>query len=162
MKQFLSSVLGILALTLVACSSSPQVALTEHKEVATETPLPATPPPKQSCPVKLTKSRMVHNLEMDVYTTVTNISNTDIVAIAFGAAHTDKFGDTWEPYKTDLSSEDTIKQGSSQSMHWELLMEQPTRFHGKPDSSELYISKVALADGRVLTNGEMEGCVFIF
>ncbi len=105
---------------------------------------------------------MVHNLEMDVYTTVTNVSNTDITAIAFGAAHTDKFGDTWEPHKTNLTSEDTIKRGSSQSMRWELLMEEPTNFHAKPGSSELFVPKLAFADGRVLTSSEIEGCDFIF
>ncbi len=105
---------------------------------------------------------MVHNLEMDVYTTVTNISNTDITAIAFGAAHTDKFGNTWEPYKTELTSEHTIKRGNSRSMHWELLMEEPTNLHGKPDSSELFVAKVAFADGRILMSSEIEGCDFVF
>ena len=105
---------------------------------------------------------MVHNLEMDVYTTVTNISKSDITAIAFSAAHTDKFGDTLKPYRTNLTSEDTIKRGRSQSMHLEILMEEPTGLHGKPGSSELFVAKVAFADGRVLTSAEIEGCDFIF
>jgi hypothetical protein len=109
---------------------------------------------------------MVHNLEMDVYTTVVNISESDITAIAFGASHTDRFGNTWTPYRTDLTSEDTIKRGRSQSMHWEVLMEEHTRFHAKPGSSELYLTKVAFSDGRVarMTDiaGGAEGCAFTF
>ena len=117
---------------------------------------------KIPCPVKLTHSQMVHSLEMDVYTTVVNISNTDITAIAFGASHTDKFGNAWEPYKTDLSSERTIKRGHSRTMHWEILMEEPTSFHAKPGSSEMYVSKVAFADGRVFDLSDIEGCSFTF
>jgi hypothetical protein len=64
---------------------------------------------------------MVDNLEMDVYTTVTNISDTDITAIAFDANHTDKFGIALEPYRRNLTSEQTIRKGQSRSMHWEIL-----------------------------------------
>ena len=105
---------------------------------------------------------MVHNLEMDVYTTVTNVSKSTITAISFGAAHTNKFGDTFTPYKTNLSSEDTIKPGRSQSMHWEILMEEPTTFHAKPGSSELFVARVAFSDGRVLDINDIEKCDFIF
>src|SRR5580700_4840063 len=106
MKQLLLTVAGMLGLMLAACGRNPAVSSPERKDVATETPPKPPPAPlKQACPVKLTNSRMVHNLEMDVFTTVTNISKADITAIAFGAAHTDKFGDTVEPYKTNLSSE---------------------------------------------------------
>ncbi len=75
---------------------------------------------------------------------------------------TDKFGNTWTPYKLDLTSEDTIKHGRSQSMHWEVLMETPTTFHGKPGTSELYVDKVAFADGRVLTILDIQDCSFLF
>jgi hypothetical protein len=105
---------------------------------------------------------MVHNLEEDVYTTVVNISGSDITAIAFGAAHTDKFGNTWTPYKTDLTSEDVIKRGRSRSMHWEVLMEEPTAFHGRPASSEMYVSKLAFSDGRVVDGTDIEDCSFTF
>lgn len=106
---------------------------------------------------------MAHNLEEDVYATVLNVSDSDITAIAFGAAHTDKFGRTWTPYKTDLTSEDTIKRGHSQSMHWEVLMEEPFgNGHGKPDTSDLYVSKVAFADGRVVDITGIDGCWFTF
>jgi len=113
---------------------------------------PEPPPPqKLSCPVKLVSPRMVHNLEMDVYVTVVNISDTDITAIAFGSAHTDKFGVTRTPYKTDLTSEDTIRRKHSQSMHWQVLMEEVAGGGGnKPGSSQLYVTKVAFADGRVV------------
>jgi hypothetical protein len=47
-------------------------------------------------------------------------------------------------------------------MKWEILMEEPTSFHMKPGSSEMFVSKVAFADGRVLTTSDMEGCDFIF
>jgi hypothetical protein len=106
---------------------------------------------------------MVHNLEEDVYATVVNISDSDITAIAFGAAHTDRFGQTWTTYKTELTSESTIKRGRSQLMHWEVLMEEPFgNGHGKPDSSEMYVSKVAFADGRVLDILGIDGCSFTF
>ena len=72
---------------------------------------------KTACPVKLTNSRIVHNLEEDVYTTVTNVSQSDITAISLGAAHTDKFGDTWQPYNTNLTSETGIKRGHAVPMH---------------------------------------------
>jgi hypothetical protein len=106
---------------------------------------------------------MVHNLEEDVYVTVVNVSDSDITAIAFGAAHTDKFGQTWTPYKTDLTSEHTIKRGHSRSMHWEVLMEEPfSNGLGKPGSSELYVRKVAFADGRVVDILGIDGCSFKF
>lgn len=113
--------------------------------------------------MKLIHSRLVHNLEDDVYTTVVNISDADITAIAFGAAHTDLFGRTWTPYKTDLTSEHTIRRGRSQSMHWEVLMEEPSNIEGrKSGSSELYVTKVAFSDGRVIDILGIEGCDFDF
>jgi hypothetical protein len=100
---------------------------------------------------------------MDIYSTVVNISNSDITAIVFGTAHTDRFGDMREPYKTELTSEETLKRGHSKTMHWEVLMEEPTGIrNSKPGSSELFVDKVAFADGRVLHVGELEGCDFKF
>jgi hypothetical protein len=102
-------------------------------------------------------------LEEDIYATVVNISGSDITAIAFGVAHTDKFGQTYTTYKTVLTSEDTIKRGHSQSMHWEVLMEEPFgNGHGKPGRSELYVSKVAFADGRVVDILGIDNCDFNF
>jgi len=147
-----------LAFVLGACNVTPPTA--PHEQAITPA---AVEPPKTPCPVRLTHSRMVKNLEMDVYTTVVNVSTSDITAIALGASHTDKFGDMWEPYKTDLTSEETIKKGQSRSMHWEVLMETRSGIeHSKPGSSELFVDKVAFADGRVLHVGEMEGCWFHF
>jgi hypothetical protein len=103
MSRFLSAVLlGTLALTLVACSGgAPTASLPEQKAAATDTPPPARP--KQPCAIKLTNSRMVHNLEMDVSTTVTNIS-ADITAIALvppvpinSARHERRTGPTYPP-----------------------------------------------------------------
>lgn len=119
--------------------------------------------PKTACPVKLTNSRMVHNLEEDVYTTVTNVSQSDITAISLGAAHTDKFGDTWQPYNTNLTSETGIKREHAVPMHWEVLMEEPSGIKGKrPGSSELFVEKIAFADGRVLGIQDLERCDFWF
>lgn len=105
---------------------------------------------------------MTHDLEEEVSVTVQNISDADITAIAFGSAHTDRFGDTRSPYKTDLTSEGRIRKGSSQSMHWTVLMEEPTGLHGKPGSSELYVTKVAFSDGRILSLLDIEKCSFTF
>jgi len=104
---------------------------------------------------------MVHNLEMDVYTTVVNISKWDITAIAFSAAHTNRFGETLEPYRTALTSESTINHGQSRSMHWEILMEQHVG-SGKPGTSEMSVDKVAFSDGRIFHGDEIEGCNFKF
>jgi len=153
----------VICLSLVACSNNDRrVEATPAPTETTPAAPEALPPKKLPCPVKLTNSRMVHNLEEDVYTTVVNISDSDITAIAFGAAHTDLFGKTWTPYKTDLTSEHTIKRGRSRSMHWEVLMEEPTTFQGKPGSSELFVTKVAFSDGRVVNILGIERCSFTF
>ena len=48
-------------------------------------------------------------------------------------------------------------------MHWEVLMEEPFgNGPGKPDSSQLYVSKVAFADGRVVGISGIDGCSFTF
>lgn len=157
-------VLAAICLSVAACSNSDRRVEAPSVSAETTPAVPEAPPPKKlPCPVKLTHSRMVHNLEEDVYTTVVNISDSDITAIAFGSAHTDLFGKTWTPYKTDLTSEDTIKRGRSQSMHWEVLMEEPSTIQGKkPGSSELYVTKVAFSDGRVVDILGIEGCDFAF
>ncbi|MGD0497548.1 MAG: hypothetical protein ABSC23_03830 [Bryobacteraceae bacterium] len=154
--------LGLLAVLLSACNGVPPAV--HSNEQANSSASPEAPvPPKTPCPVNLIHPRMVHNLEMDVYATIVNVSTVDITAIAFGAAHTDKFGDMWEPYKTDLTSEDTIKKGRSLAMHWEVLMETPTGIkNSTPGSSELFVNKVALSDGRVLHIGDLDGCSFKF
>jgi hypothetical protein len=152
------AVSGALAVVLGACNGNPPASASQPTDLPA-----AVAPPKTPCPVRLIHSKMVKNLEMDVYTTVVNISTSDITAIAFGASHTDRFGDMWEPYKTSLSSEETIRKGQSRSMHWEVLMETRSGIeHSKPGSSELFVDKVAFADGRVLRVGEMEGCGFHF
>jgi len=152
---------AFVAALCLSCNDKPRTVETAPAPPAVTTTPPA--PEKIPCPVKLIRPRMVHNLEEDVYATVVNISDSDITAIAFGAAHTDKFGRTWTPYKTDLTSEDTIKRGHSQSMHWEVLMEEPFgNGHGKPDTSDLYVSKVAFADGRVVDITGIDGCWFTF
>ena len=162
MKRFRLATVETLLLTLVACGGVPESPPPETKAIVADS-TPAAPPKQLTpCPIKLTNTRMVHNLEMDVYTTVTNISDTDITAIAFDANYTDKFGTTREPYRTNLTSEETMRKGRSQSMHWEILMEEPTTFHRKPGSSEMYVAKVAFVDGRVLTGTDIEGCDFIY
>jgi hypothetical protein len=105
----------VAVIQFTACNSMQEPATTA---AATE-PLPEPKPPKTPCPVKLIHPRMEHNLEMDVYATVMNVSKSDITAIGFSASHTKKFGDVLHPYRTDLTSEDTIKHGQSQYMHWE-------------------------------------------
>jgi len=105
---------------------------------------------------------MVHNLEMDVYATVTNVSKSTIIAVAFDANHTDNFGDTLEPYKTVLSAEDTLRPGQSEPMHWEILMEEHASFEGrKPGTSEMYLSRVSFSDGQRKQGIDFEGCDFI-
>lgn len=151
-------------LTLTACNSGSSVptAVTEHKPVPTETPAapaPSAPEPLLPCPVKLIHSRMEHNLEMDVYTTIVNISKSDITAIAFNAWHTNRFGETLSPYKTVLSHEDTIRRGQSYSIHWEILMEEHVG-NGKPGHSELSVDRVAFSDGRLLHGSDFDGCDF--
>jgi hypothetical protein len=149
----------------LSCTNTPSPQVKTFEQIEEESRIKEASKPKYPCPVKLTNSRMVHNLEMDVYTTVTNISDTDITAIAFGSGHTDNFGQTHTPYKTDLTSEDKIKKGDSQSMHWEVLMEEPFGpANGKPGISELFVTKVAFADGRGLTISDFEGttCDFKF
>jgi hypothetical protein len=157
--RFLLSV--TILLSVAGCGNVTSSAPVETKKtVADPTP---TPPiqPKTPCPVKLDDTRMIHNAEMDVYTTVTNISDTDITAIAFDANHTNSFGTTLEPYKTNLTSEEKLLKGHSRSMHWEILMEEPTTFQRKPGTSEMYVAKVAFADGRIVSGTEFEGCDFI-
>lgn len=109
------------------------------------------------CPIKIISVRMVHNLEEDVYATIKNTSASDITAIAFGAPHADKFGTIRTPYKTDLTSEDTIKRGHSQSMHWEVLMDEVFTTGAKPGNVQFYVTKVAFADGRVLDTLGIDG-----
>ncbi len=159
-KRHLLFPFALMLTTLLGCSNN---AAPRPTPVAHDTSATATQP-KLPCPIKLTKSRIVHNTEEDVYLTAVNISDSDITAIAFGVAHTDKFGDTWTPYKTNLTSEDTIKRGHSRSMHWEVLMETPETFAHKlkPNSSELYVTKVAFADGRVIDITGLDGCDFSF
>lgn len=41
-------------------------------------------------------------------------------------------------------------------------MEEPAGQRGKPDSSELFVTKVAFADGRILSMLDIEGCDFTF
>ena len=104
---------AFVATLCLSCNDKPRTV--ETTSAATQPPAVTTTPPepkKISCPIKLIRPRMAHNLEEDVYATVLNVSDSDITAIAFGAAHTDKFGRTWTPYKTDLTSEDTIKEGT--------------------------------------------------
>jgi hypothetical protein len=150
-------------LSVTACGSVPSSAPEAKKTAPADPTLTPTPPvaPKTPCPVKLDNTRMIHNAEMDVYTTVTNISDTDITAIAFDANHTNSFGTTLEPYKTNLTSEEKLLKGHSRSMHWEILMEEPTTFQRKPGTSEMYVAKVAFADGRIVSGTEFEGCDFI-
>jgi hypothetical protein len=149
---------------LIGCNTPTEQPGVVVESKATVPDASATPAKKLlPCPVKLIHSRMVHNLEEDVYTTVVNISGKDIAAIAFGAAHTDKFGSMWEPYKINLTSEDTIRKARSQSMHWEVLMETPAGISGgKPGISELFVAKVAFADGTVAGVSDFEGCDFKF
>jgi hypothetical protein len=105
---------------------------------------------------------MVQESEMNVYTTVTNISSATITAIGFGASHTNNFGETLTPYKTDLTAEHTIKPGASRAMEWEILMEEHAG-KDKPGTSTLYVDKVAFADGRSLGILDIaDGCSFTF
>ncbi len=153
---------GTLLLMLAACNTISSPSQQESKPIAADPVLPTPPPQARTpCPVKITNTRMIHNLEMDVYTTVTNVSGADITAIGFSANYTDQFGTTREPYKTDLTSEDMIRKGHSQSMHWEILMDEPTQFERKPGTSEMYVDRVAFTDGRILKGTELEGCDFI-
>lgn len=120
---------------------------------------PLPPTPKPSCPVKVTNIRMVHNLEMDVYATITNVSRSTIIAVSFDANHTNNFGDTLEPYKTALSAEDTLRPGQSKPMHWEILMEENTNFKGrKPGTSEMFLDRVSFSDGQRKQGIDFEGC----
>jgi hypothetical protein len=126
-------------------------------------PMAAAKSQKLPCPIRLLKPRMVHNSEMDVYATVLNTSKVEITAIGFGALHTDRFGDSWEPYKTDLTSEESIKPGRAMPMHWEVLMEEPSGMAKRePGSSDLFVTKLAFADGRSLGVSDFEGCSFSF
>lgn len=105
---------------------------------------------------------MVHNLEMDVYAKITNVSKSTIIAVSFDANHTNNFGDTLEPYKTALSAEHTLRPGQSEPMHWEVLMEEHTTFEGrKPGTSEMFLDRVSFSDGQRKKGIDFEGCDFI-
>ena len=97
----------VICLSITACTQVPpttEIASTSKSATSETTPAAEPPAPQKiPCPVKLLHPRMVHNLEEDVYATVVNISDSDITAIAFGAAYTDKFGQTWTTYRTDLA-----------------------------------------------------------
>jgi len=154
---------SLILILLVGCGPTPKASETaDSLPISPQTP--TVPVHRQvPCPVKLLRPRMVHNSEMDVYITVQNISAKDIAAISFGAVHTDKFGVTWAPYKTDLTSEDTIRHGRLQSMHWEILMGEHTDIkNAKPGSSQLYVNKVAFSDGQQLGILDIDGCEAIF
>ena len=100
--------------------------------------------------------------EENVDLTIQNVSDQDITAIAFGATHTDRFGEAWEPYKTVLTLEETIKKGQSRHAHWEVLMEEHSKFAGAKNSSNLYLDKIAFKDGRTVQGYEFHGCSFDF
>ncbi len=146
---------GAILLVLTAMRSTPTP---PDIQVAKVEP-PKEEPPKEACPVKLLNPSFVQEAESKVAVTVRNISSATITAAAFGITHTDKFGDTFEPYRTDLSFEHDIKPGASRSVNWEVLIEERTKFKGmKPGSTELYLVKIAFADGRTLRSGQFGAC----
>ena len=162
MQRSGAGVLLIAACLFTACEPvpPPTQAVAPKSDDTVLTPPPK--PPKIPCPVRLTNMRMVHNLEMDVYATITNISKSTIIAISFEASHTDNFGDTLTPYKTVLSSEEVLSPGRSEPMHWEILMEEQSGIHNaKPGQSEMYVDRVAFKDGGVFRFSDIDGCDFV-
>jgi hypothetical protein len=125
----------------------------------------AAPGPANSaaCPVSLSGSQMTPQGEMNITTTVTNTSNQAISTLAFGASHTDKFGNTQEPFESDLTWDEIIPPGVSRPVHWNISMEQPSLTHNrKPGTSELHLNKVVFEDGRVLSEPGLDQCKFDF
>jgi hypothetical protein len=124
------------------------------------------PEPKLPCPVKITALSV--NKPENGYTyvraTVRNISKSTISGISLSASRTDAFGDVFEPYKTDLTSDQAIPAGGARAMYWEVLMDERTQFKGKPKSGNMFLSKIAFSDGKVVDlldlHNHYEGCTW--
>jgi hypothetical protein len=115
------------------------------------------------CPISLSNSQMVPENGMNVTTSVTNTSSKAISTLAFGASHTDKFGNTEEPFQSDLTWDEIIAPGAARPLHWNIPMEQPSLQHDrKPNTSELHLNKVVFADGQVLSDSDLKQCRFDF
>ena len=156
----------LFALVLVGCTVKPPDTPTKAELTPEENTKEQKPEPKLPCPVKVTALSV--NKPENGYTyiraTVRNISKSTVSAISFSASRTDAFGDVYEPYKTDLTSEQAIPAGGARAMSWEVLMDEGTQFKGRPKSGNMFLSKIAFADGKVIEfldlHNHYEGCTW--
>lgn len=163
MRRASASVI-IFSLVLLALAIWLTIALSEGRftstGIAVATPGAAAATP---CPVSLSNSQITPDREMNLTTTVTNTSSKAISTLDFGASHTDKFGNTQEPFQSDLTWDEIIAPGASRPLHWSISMEQPSLQHDrKPGSSELHLNKVVFEDGQVLADADLKQCRFDF
>ena len=115
-----------------------------------------------SCPVVVTNGKISKDSSgsgYQVFVTLKNASGIAVKTVTFDATYVDKAGNLLEP--GTYFSDENIKPGSEDNLEWSNIpFDRKVGTSKEPETSEFHITKVLLADGRIITNPA--GCAFKF